>query len=128
MTFEKWDCKWTWNWSESFEPVNITGYCIGNKSEVSDLKFQCNHPVQSYYLVQSPEDKKRAFVDLVVLCGQEGHLPHKQMRAKFEIAESAIVNLSAKEAFETLLQKAIDSERDIRVAHEIRFLRRQFWR
>jgi hypothetical protein len=128
VAFEQWDCKWTWNWSDEFEPINVTGHCVGNKSKYSELRFECSYPVQAYYLVQTPEEKKRGFIRLAVLCGQEGVLPHKQLRAKFAVTQSTSETLTAREAFESLLRKAIDSERDIRVAREIRFLRRQFWR
>ena len=31
VSFEKWNCRWTWNWSEDFEPTNLNGHFIGNK-------------------------------------------------------------------------------------------------
>jgi hypothetical protein len=43
-----WNCKWTWSWSDEFEPINIKGYCLGDrKYEPYEgwLTFKCDHPV-----------------------------------------------------------------------------------
>src|SRR3972149_1412191 len=127
VSVEKWDCKWTWNWSDEYEPVNITGHCVGNKSDISGKTFECNHPVQSFFLEQTSDEKERGMARVALLCSQEGDYPHKQLRAEFAVRASVWVNHSAKEAFESFIRKAIDAERDIRIAREIRFLRWQFW-
>ena len=53
IRMKKWNCSWVWNWSEEFEPINIKGYCLGDKFQITIDKiimpYSCNHPIDSFY-------------------------------------------------------------------------------
>jgi hypothetical protein len=128
VTGVQWNCNWTWNWNDDFEPVNVRGYCIGNASDGIFESFDCDHPVQAYFVVQTPEEKKRGFARVGIYCSQVGILPHKQLRAHFEIDDAIHQELPAESIIGDLIKKAIITDRDTKIAHEIKVLRRQFWR
>ncbi len=126
VTMERWDCNWNWNWSEDFEPINIKGYCIGDRwvnPELygTDKVFECSHPV-SVDLYQ----RKGKPMLLCIVCSQEGVYPHRQFRAEFATDSTFAENPD--EVFQPIISKAILSERDLRIAKEIKRLRGQFWR
>jgi len=136
ITDTMWNCKWTWNWSDKLEPINIKGYCLGDKGKDfldRPISFECSHPVSAYYLFPQVEEGKPApspsnFITLAILCSQDGCRPHRQQRAEFEILKSVTQEMNSEKAFEPIISKAIMSNRDVKIAQEIRKLRLQFWR
>ncbi len=135
ITMELWNCRWTWNWSDSFEPINIKGYCLGDVGINSDnlrLFFRCNHPVEVFYLKPEKDfygrEIKSGFRKFGIFCSQEGESPHKQMRAEFDVSKDIAENNQPEELFQPIILKRILSERDLRIAKEIKKLRLQFWR
>jgi hypothetical protein len=131
-----WNCKWTWNWSEKLEPINIKGYCVGDKGRDfldKPIYFECNHPVNPYYLFPKEEKGKAPpppsnFTTLAIFCSQDGYHPHRQKRAEFEVAKSITQEVNSEQAFQPIISKTILSNRDVKIAREIWKLRLQFWR
>jgi len=119
ITVKLWNCKWAWNWSDSFELINIKGYCVGDKRTY--INFECNHPVSVDIFYR--RDNRNA---VGIICAQKGHPPHNQIRAEFELESDD--ELDADIVFHSIISKAILSERDLKVANEIKKLRLQFWR
>lgn len=136
ITDKMWNCKWTWNWSENLEPINIKGYCLGDRKKNifnEIVSFECNHPVHPYYLF--PKEGKDEdpslpsnFITLAVFCSQDGHPPHRKLRADFEVLRSITQEVNSDQAFQSIISKAILSNRDVKIAGEIRKLRFKFWR
>ncbi|MBK9926997.1 MAG: hypothetical protein IPP66_17130 [Anaerolineales bacterium] len=135
-----WDCKWTWNWSKDFEPINIKGFCIGDSEYDRILgktyRIECDQPVNPYYLFpqQDADDKvkneyeKSTMGTLAIVCSNSSTYIHKPYRAKFEILKSTISKQNSTVTFDEYISKAILSERDLRVAKEIQKLNWQFWK
>jgi len=124
-----WDCKWTWNWSKDFEPINIKGFCLGK--EVRATKLDCNYPVKPFYVV-SPEDKTTALINesnfktLVLRCSNNTNKLHTLNKAEFEMPTKS--NGSADIAFNELISNSILSERDLRITKEMKKINWQFWK
>jgi hypothetical protein len=135
VTMKLWRCRWTWNWSENFEPINIKGYCLGDvglEYHIQNFYSACNHPVAAYYTKLKKNVYGRVIEDawksVGVFCTKGGEIGHEQQRAEFDVTNFVYENLTPDEAFEPMIAKAILSERDLRIANEIKKLRLQFWR
>lgn len=125
ITMEKWKCKWTWNWSENFEPINIRGYCTGNDG--TDYNYECDQPVYGY--ISYPEEKDKKFLAYVVIsCTNDSQDVHRWFRADFEVFASDVGDRSAEDVLNEIVSRAILSERELRITKEIKKLRLQFWR
>jgi len=129
VTMALWRCKWTWNWSENLEPINIKGFCTG------DAGFECSHPVYADYLegiANSPNTRTIGITcsNPVTRLQNKGAADsiHNRTRHVVEVLKSVTKEDNSYDAFNTMISKAILSERDLRIAKEIRKLRLQFWR
>jgi hypothetical protein len=125
-----WDCNWTWNWNQNFMPVEIRGFCTGNKGYNVNMEFtfyECNHPVYPAFAA-GPEKRLNGYTYLGIYCTDEGVKPHKQSRAYFEVPIERKKQTSPQEICIDFLEKAIMTERDKRIAQEIKKMQWQFWR
>jgi hypothetical protein len=129
VTMELWRCKWTWNWSENLEPINIKGFCLGD-----DL-FECNHPVYPYYVPVDGALRHTEARTIGVTCSNPvtrlqtkgvADRIHNRTRHVFEVIREPASN--SDNTFNTIISRSILSERDLRIANEIKKLRLQFWR
>jgi hypothetical protein len=136
VTDNIWGCKWIWNWSANLEPINIRGYCLGDKKQdILDRWeiFECNHPVDAYFLLpQVQEEHENAlsskFIKLAILCSQDGHYPHRQKRAEFDVLKTETQDSTAWEVFEPIIIKKILGKRDVKIVQEMRKLKLKFWK
>jgi len=129
VTMEIWRCKWTWNWSESLEPINIKGFCLG------DVGFECSHPVYAYYLEGIPSNPNARTISItcsnpVTQSTDEGVVTsiHNRHRHVVEVLKSVTKEDNSYDAFNVIISRSILSERDLRIAKVIKKLRLQFWR
>jgi|GEM_PF-1355578 len=116
-----WNCKWTWDWTEKLEPINIQGYCTGenNPLRLFIKEMRCNYPVEIRRTKVSGEHIA-GISDLEIVCRREKDPYHEPIRATFKnilIPEvSSQDEINAKIASE--LEKIIIRERDRRIPHE----------
>lgn len=136
VTAETLGCKWVWNWSKELTPQEIRGYCLGHKDENllnRPLGYQCNLPVEPYYLIPKPIDEPASdpsvFRSLVLYCSNNNpEIIHQRERAEFQFLKSVTNTQNANELFSQIITKFIMTERDLRIAKEIKKLHRLFWR
>lgn len=127
IVMDKWDCTWSWNWSDDLDPINIKANCSGNISKTGNYTYYCSHPVQPAFLeIESQKDTNK--ITLGIYCTQNGEYPHEKFRASFDVWRSEVAGLSAEQAVENIITKAILTKRDLLIASETSKLRKQFWR
>lgn len=133
-----WNTKWTWNWSDDLQPINIIGFCIGDvgRNFLGNMEeFYCEHPVTFIYY-QKSHNLPNSDVPLVgITCSNPSEQPidakltvniHQKVRHTFEVKHEVYHNKSAEEAFHEIISKAIISQRDKNILQEITTIKKQF--
>jgi len=79
-----WGCKWVWNWSSEFEPVNIRGFCTGDDNPLKILikDMRCDYPVDVKVMKRYGEHIA-GVNDIGLVCTRSETPYHKPLRATF---------------------------------------------
>jgi hypothetical protein len=119
ISFNKYGCVWTWDWTSRLEPKKIRGSC----------EF-CGQPIYSYF-AKGPIKKSERPEDVEyvgIYCSSGNKYECGVSRAYFEITTPQNANSTPEEIMQHLIGEEIISERSRRTAKEIKILRWQFWR
>lgn len=122
VTMEKLDTKWVWNWNENFQPINIKGYCTGDYYK--NNHYLCEYPV-NFEITEGENNVHSIWLE----CSKSTDSDiHTQLRSVLELPSADYKYFRAEDVFEPIISKAILTERDLRIASEIKKIKKQFWR